>query len=35
MTVEQRLNDLVGVVDRLTDMVTRLVNAATRNGITV
>jgi len=35
MTVEERLDHLVGVTTTLTDMITRLVNAATRNGITV
>ena len=35
LSTEARLTQLAGVVDNLTDMVTRLVNAASRNGITV
>ena len=35
MSVEERLDYLVGVTTTLTDMITRLVNAASRNGITV
>jgi hypothetical protein len=35
MSVEERLDHLVGVTTTLTDMITRLVNAASRNGITV
>ena len=35
LSTETRLTQLAGVVDNLTDMVTRLVNAATRNGIAV